>query len=1341
MNYQRFLKIISSLFMASSLAAPMAHAAPNTFVYEGVLQDSSGPVLASTQVILRIYDPALSCLLYEEMQTVTPSADGSFSVLVGSELADAKRTSNDAGLAMSKIFLSSGAVRAAGSSFCTSGYSAVSSDGRRLVVNINGVDLNPSIEISSAPFAISAQSADEALKVGGYDSTKLLRNDGINAVPALTDTNVDFLMSLLGGTLAAPTAAGDVANKSYVDSKASLLLPTSTSFAGDVSGAYNSLVVDKIQGKVIDTTNITTGKVLKYDGAKWVMGADETGAAPSLTSGKIWIGNASNGPAEVLLTGDATLDSAGSLTLKNVGTAGTNGLADKIPQITTDAQGRVTAITEVAVNDSTKLPLSGGNISGAIDMGGNNLTSVGHITMANDRFFQLPNTSATPAPTPNAAGQMWYSGGSIKYYDGANTKTLGVSGSGISSFNGATNAIQMLMTPGTTGNAPNWATNTTTGEHTLNIPMANAAASVTAGLISNADYVAMMSRQSNALTSTKIWVGNASGVAEARALTGDVFSVSEVGSVTLVKTTTGEANKILALDGSGVTNVKGLDIQTGTGKVTLQTSGLSANYILTMPVDDGNANQVLTTDGAGILSWSSLPGSGVSGSAALTNGKIWVGDSITNKASEVMLTGDATLSSTGVLTLATTGVGTSGGPVGASNSIPVISYDEKGRLTAVSATALDDTTKLPLAGGVMSGELSFANGTYLRLPSSVTAGTAAGQMWLDGANIKYYDGTGTKTLSTGGAATTVSVSDIQGTLGAQIPTSCTTAETMIWSSPSDAFVCQNIKQLNAATFSTGPQTVYVGISGSDADCNGTTIDPYSVGVAPNCAFQTLQKAVDSLPDLVRHPVVISILSNLAVTGPNLPPLARIDKSVVAQNLTSGPLITVKAHTGTITLDGVNNTGSSGIVVSSSARGVYIQNITFMNFKESALRVEGGLAVVENSTFNDNIQAISAEDGARVMLDGNVSITLSYLSGSSGIRVSQGSVGVQGALNINLGTGLNNRGLVVEQGTISIEGGASVTGVAGTNYQSAVEVSSGGSLDIRENVALDISMGGNTNSEAVNIRGGRLNVSQTGILRLQNIGGRGLTCENTAHCEFYGNFEFLSGSSSNPVRIRGNSILNSQGNISITASPGFSGSAFVEITDNSTMKVDPFNSAFMNFSNSGATPTAFRLKNGAQLLVEPGSTYTFTMNGFAKLFEATTLSSIKAQSPNFISGSYPASVIDESSRFSYVNFNFSEADRSCPSGMTAIAKGTKAFCIDTNSNGSLTYTGHMNSCSNRGLKLCSKYQYAMYCTVMGMSVTSSWTDDFTLTGCNPLPSYSVSGGTSSEGATMPGRCCL
>jgi len=73
----------------------------------------------------------------------------------------------------------------------------------------------------------------------------------------------------------------------------------------------------------------------------------------------------------------------------------------------------------------------------------------------------------------------------IEYCNGTAWSAFGVSGSGLQSFNGSASSTQSLSI-GAGGIAP--AFSTANGVHTLNIPLASAG-SVTAGLISNADYV------------------------------------------------------------------------------------------------------------------------------------------------------------------------------------------------------------------------------------------------------------------------------------------------------------------------------------------------------------------------------------------------------------------------------------------------------------------------------------------------------------------------------------------------------------------------------------------------------------------------------------------------------------------------------------------------------------------------------------------------------------------------------------------------------------------------------------------------------------------------------------
>ena len=46
----------------------------------------------------------------------------------------------------------------------------------------------------------------------------------------------------------------------------------------------------------------------------------------------------------------------------------------------------------------------------------------------------------------------------------------------------------------------------------------------------------------------------------------------------------------------------------GTNKVTIQSQAMAADYILTLPADDGDADQVLSTNGSGVLSWATAGG-------------------------------------------------------------------------------------------------------------------------------------------------------------------------------------------------------------------------------------------------------------------------------------------------------------------------------------------------------------------------------------------------------------------------------------------------------------------------------------------------------------------------------------------------------------------------------------------------------------------------------------------------------------------------------------------------------------------------------------------------------------
>jgi len=129
--------------------------------------------------------------------------------------------------------------------------------------------------------------------------------------------------------------------------------------------------------------------------------------------------------------------------------------------------------------------------------GQNTITTIGTITTGTWNGTAIGTTyGGTGLTTIGAAFQLLRvnsSANGLEYF----TPTYLTAA--ITSLNGLTNATQTFATPGTSGTAPNW--NSVSPTHTLNIPLASTG-SVTAGLISNADYTTFSGKQS-ALTATK----------------------------------------------------------------------------------------------------------------------------------------------------------------------------------------------------------------------------------------------------------------------------------------------------------------------------------------------------------------------------------------------------------------------------------------------------------------------------------------------------------------------------------------------------------------------------------------------------------------------------------------------------------------------------------------------------------------------------------------------------------------------------------------------------------------------------------------------------------------------
>ncbi|MFA5973736.1 MAG: hypothetical protein WC780_15400 [Lentimicrobiaceae bacterium] len=197
---------------------------------------------------------------------------------------------------------------------------------------------------------------------------------------------------------------------------------------------------------------------------------------------------------------------------------------------------------------------------------------------------------------------------------------------------------------------------------------------------------------------------------------------------------------------------------------------------ISMPAATISVNGYLTS-----TDWTTFNGKQTS---ALTSGNIFVGN-ISNVATGVALSGDATMINTGALTLANSGVTAAqyGNTVG---TIPSVTVDTKGRITSASNRTIVDndipdnitaSSYLLLAGGTLTGKLNTVASTIttagLTLPHGAAPTTPVnGDLWStttgvfarinDGTVGPFGTGTGNGTVTsitataplTGGAITT-----------------------------------------------------------------------------------------------------------------------------------------------------------------------------------------------------------------------------------------------------------------------------------------------------------------------------------------------------------------------------------------------------------------------------------------------------------------------------------------------------------------------------------------------------------------------------------------------------------
>lgn len=206
------------------------------------------------------------------------------------------------------------------------GAGCISNPARNLVIRWNsGTWETFNVSITDSPRAALAAEALNASAIGGKpvqatltcNANEFLKYDGAKfvCVPiAVIDIPVMDATKITSGTFSTG------------------LIP---SFAGDVTGTIGANSVTKLVGRALDTATPANGQVLTWNNVtlKWEAQTPASYTLPNIVTGA---------------------------TTVNTGTS--------IPVITYDNQGRITNASAVALNDSTKLALSGGTLSGALQV-------------------------------------------------------------------------------------------------------------------------------------------------------------------------------------------------------------------------------------------------------------------------------------------------------------------------------------------------------------------------------------------------------------------------------------------------------------------------------------------------------------------------------------------------------------------------------------------------------------------------------------------------------------------------------------------------------------------------------------------------------------------------------------------------------------------------------------------------------------------------------------------------------------------------------------------------------------------------------------------------------------